>query len=513
MKKVERAILSVFCKDGLVELGRFLAEMHVEIISSGGTSRHLKKHGVDVIEISSLTGFPEILDGRVKTLHPKIHGGILADRRKKNHVEEMDHHGIPPIDLVVINLYPFVDAVARKDITMDEAVENIDIGGPAMLRAAAKNWQSVAVVSDPADYAVIMEEMRTRNGVVGEGLRRTLAAKTFALTSAYDAAIHQYLAGTKDAIFPATFSLMGTKVQDLRYGENPHQRASFFRDTRGGGIASSRKIQGKELSFNNLLDLDAAYQLVYEFDEPAAVVIKHTNPCGAAIAETPLAALQKAVKTDPQSSFGGIVGFNRPVDRESAEALSAIFLEAVIAPSFEETALAVLQKKKNLRLLEASFSEENQRESYDFKRVTGGFLVQERNLKKVDVNEFRVVTKRKPTDDELRACVFAWKVVRHVKSNAVIFTREDRTLAVGAGQMSRVDAAKVAVMKASEPLAGSAVGSDAFFPFRDGVDEVARAGATAIIQPGGSVRDPEAIQAADEHNLAMIFTGWRQFRH
>jgi phosphoribosylaminoimidazolecarboxamide formyltransferase/IMP cyclohydrolase len=513
MKKVRRAILSVFLKDGLAELGRFLAKMNVEILSSGGTSRFLKEHGIEVTEISSLTGFPEILDGRVKTLHPKVHGGILADRRKKVHLEEMDRHGIPPIDLVVVNLYPFVEVAARENVTMDEAVENIDIGGPAMLRAAAKNWQSVAVVCDPGDYAVVMEEMMVNDGAVREEIRRKLAAKVFAVTAAYDAAIQKYLAETKDVLFPPVLSLTGTKVQDLRYGENPHQRAAFFRDSRGGGLASSKKIQGKELSFNNLLDLDAAYQLVNEFDGPAAVVIKHTNPCGAATGESLLEAFQKAVKTDPLSSFGGIVGFNRTVDKDAAEALAPIFLEAVIAPRFEEAAGAVLQKKKNLRVLEAGYSEEDQRESFDIKRISGGFLVQERNLKKVDPGEFRVVTRRKPTDEELRACIFAWRVVRHVKSNAVIFTREDRTVAVGAGQMSRVDSAKVAVMKASEPLTGTSVGSDAFFPFRDGVDEVARAGATAIIQPGGSVRDQEVIEAADGHNLAMIFTGWRQFRH
>jgi phosphoribosylaminoimidazolecarboxamide formyltransferase / IMP cyclohydrolase len=517
--KVRRALLSVSDKSGIVELARDLSALGVTLVSTGGTAQLLAREGIPVTEVSALTGFPEMLDGRVKTLHPKIHGGLLARRDDAKHQAALRAAGIEPIDLLVVNLYPFQSTVADPDCRLDDAIENIDIGGPAMLRAAAKNYADVTVVVDPADYPRVLEEIRA-GGTTSAETRFALARKVFAHTASYDGAIASYLAsldeGGRRAEYPGFLALHFAKLQDLRYGENPHQSAAFYRDARPvpGAIAACRQVHGKELSYNNIADADAAWECVKQFEEPACVIVKHANPCGVALAESPAAAYDKAFKTDPVSAFGGILAFNRVLDRAAAEAIGRQFAEVVIAPRVEREALAELAKKANLRVLEIPLARESQ--AHDYKRVGGGLLVQSTDAKPIRRAELRVVTKKAPSEAQWSNLLFAWRVAKFVKSNAIVFCGDGMTLGVGAGQMSRVDSVRIASLKAATarlPLAGSVVASDAFFPFRDGVDVLAQAGAAAVIQPGGSVRDEEVIAAADEHGLAMVFTGVRHFRH
>lgn len=518
--KIQRVLISVTDKKGIVDFAEKLSRFNVEILSTGGTAEQLKKAGIAVTDVSDYTGFPEMMDGRLKTLHPKIHGGILAVRTNPDHMSALEKHGIKTIDMVVINLYRFEDTVAREDCTLEEAVENIDIGGPAMLRAAAKNWPFVSVVTDPSDYDRIIGEMEKSGGAVSRTTKFTLAVKAFELTARYDGAIANYLGkisldGSK-AYFPNTLSLQFEKVQDLRYGENPHQRAAFYREGNSAVacVANARQIQGKELSYNNIMDSDAAWLAVSDFDCPAAVIMKHANPCGAATADKNLKdAYLKALETDPVSAFGGIVGFNRPVDADTAEELAKIFLEVIVAPGYEKEARDILATKKNVRLLEIPAGAAAGSPGLDYRRVVGGLLVQDRDTAVDDVRAAKVVTKRKPSEEEYQGLDFAWKLVKHVKSNAIVFASKDQLVGVGAGQMSRVDSVEIARMKAKLPTEGTVLASDAFFPFRDGIDTAARAGITAIVQPGGSIRDEEAIAAADEHGIAMVFTGRRHFRH
>jgi len=508
MEKIRRALLIVHDKTGIVELARALVRHGAEILSTGGTARLLTGNGVAVTAVSDFTGAPEILGGRVKTLHPKIHGGILGLRDDPDQAREMEAHAIGPIDAVVVNLYPFAATIARPDVTEADALENIDIGGPTMIRAAAKNHAHVAVVVDPADYDAIVQELDTAGGAIGAETRAWLARKAFARTTAYDAQIASWL-GRDDETFAERWALSGTKVQDLRYGENPHQTAAFYASG-AGGFGAARKLQGKELSYNNLLDLDAAVGLCRDLEAPAAVIVKHTNPCGAAVAGTLVEAYRAARATDPVSAFGGVVALAGAVDTETARELASTFIEAVAAPGFSEEALGLLSAKKNLRLLDMSLELEARRM---FRQVAGGILVQDVDRAGIDLGELTVVTERGPTDAEMRGLRFAWIVAKHVKSNAIVYTNETQTVGVGAGQMSRVDSARIAAEKAVLELRGTVCASDAFFPFRDGLDAAAAAGATAVIQPGGSKRDAEVIAAADEHGMAMVFTGERHFRH
>jgi len=517
--KIARALVSVSDKTSVVELCKALSASGVQILSTGGTAKLLEKEGLRVTEVSSHTGFPEMLDGRVKTLHPKIHGGILARRDLREHMAAIDKAGIAPIDLIVVNLYPFEATIADPDCTLENAVENIDIGGPTMLRAAAKNYASVAVVVDPADYAGVLEEIRATGGVA-DATRFALAKKVFAHTAAYDGAIANYLssldAQNRPGAYPDAFNLQFVKRQEMRYGENPHQSAAFYRDRRpvAGGIASFSVLQGKELSYNNVADADAAWECVKSFAEPACVIVKHANPCGVAIAESPLAAYRKAFKTDPTSAFGGILAFNRALDRAAAEEIGKQFAEVIIAPRIEPAAREFLAAKQNLRVLEVPLSHESQQ--HDYKRVGGGLLVQSSDTKVLDRKDLKVATRKKPSDAQWADLLFAWKVAKFVKSNAIVFCRDGATVGVGAGQMSRIDSARIAAIKAKNAglaIEGSAVASDAFFPFRDGLDAVIDAGAAVVIQPGGSVRDDEVIAAADERGIAMVFTGVRHFRH
>jgi len=522
--KKRRAVVSVYRKDGVEDLARGLAKRGFEIVSTGGTAETLRKAGVSVVEVAETTGFPEILDGRVKTLHPKIHGGILARRDRPAHVDSLAEHGIEAVDLVVVNLYPFEDKVA-KGASFDEALEHVDIGGPTLLRAAAKNFRHVAVVVDPADYPVVLEQL-DREGGVDPATRLYLAQKAFRHTARYEAAISEYFSQVEekagvyavaetDTVFPYRLNPSYEKVQDLRYGENPHQRAAFYSDLGSTlySVAAARKLQGKELSFNNILDLDAAWRLVTEFDQPACVIVKHTNPCGTAVGETLLSAYERAWESDPQSAFGGILAFNRRVDGPTAQKVASAFVEALIAPGLDGEAKKALAGKKNLRVMDMDTTGIHRVTGFDLRRVMGGVLAQEWDLHRLDRSRCEVMSKRKPTEEEWKALLLAWTVVKHVKSNAIVYASATQTLGVGAGQMSRVDAARFAALKARLPLAGSAAASDAFFPFRDGVDEIAKAGAVAVIQPGGSVKDEEVIAAADEHKLAMVFTGVRHFRH
>ena len=521
LNKIKRALISVTEKQGIVEFARELASFGVEILSTGGTAAKLRNSGLAVLEVSDYTGFPEMMDGRLKTLHPKIHGGLLARRDNPNHMEALRSHHIGLIDMAIINLYRFEETVTKPGCTLEEAVENIDIGGPTMLRAAAKNYRFVSVVTDPADYDKIIQEMKRTGGKVSAETNFYLAVKTFQLTTRYDGAISNYLGRIKpdgsQADFPQTFTFQFARAQDLRYGENPHQKAAFYKESKPflSAVANARQLQGKELSYNNIMDADAAWQMASDFDLPAAVVIKHANPCGAATAtgDDIRTAFEKALKTDPISAFGGIVAMNRPVDAGTAAELTRIFLEVIIAPAFSDEARSILGTKKNVRILEIPVAASSAPQDYDFRRVVGGLLIQERDTDAFDIRQARVVTKRTPTADEYQALDFAWRVVKHVKSNAIVLAAKDQLIGVGAGQMSRVDSVKIARMKANLPTAGSVLASDAFFPFRDGVDMAAEAGVTAIIQPGGSVRDEEAIQAADEYNIAMIFTGRRHFKH
>jgi phosphoribosylaminoimidazolecarboxamide formyltransferase/IMP cyclohydrolase len=521
---IRRALLSVSDKTGLLDFARGLAGFNVELISTGGTRKALADAGLEVRDIAEVTGFPEMLDGRVKTLHPRIHGGILAVRDNPEHMAALETHGIQPIDLIVCNLYPFEVTAARPGATHEEIIENIDIGGPSMLRSAAKNYHDVAVVIAPSQYAFVMEEMRRNNGGLTMEIRERLAGCVFARTAAYDEAIRVYFANRAGIEpLPAALQLHFLRKQMLRYGENPHQKAGFYIEPAApmGCVASAEVLHGKELSYNNLLDLDSALNLVREFHEPCAVVIKHNNPCGAAVAATLIEAFRKAYEGDPLSAFGGILGFNQEVDEATAMQITEPnrFVECIIAPSFTEAAFQVLTTrpswKKNVRILGTGPLKARRQKpaGLDYRRVDGGLLVQDRDAGSDDFSQLKVVTKRAPTEAEMRDLRFTWLVCKHVKSNAIVLGQGGRIVGVGAGQMSRVDSVHMAVRKAGERSKGTVLASDAFFPFRDNVDEAARAGVTAVIQPGGSVRDADSIQACDEHGLAMVFTGIRHFRH
>ncbi len=520
MNKIQRALISVSDKTGVVEFARGLREAGVEILSTGGTARLLQENGIEVTEVSDYTGFPEMMDGRVKTLHPKIHGGILGRRDLDGPV--MAEHGILPIDLVAVNLYPFEQTVADPDCDLETAIENIDIGGPAMIRAAAKNHRDVAVVVDPLDYARVLSEMKQHGGALTDETRFRLAVKTFEHTARYDGAIANYLGamepdGTRHD-FPATINLQFRQVQTMRYGENPHQKAAFFveHELAEASVATARQLQGKELSYNNIADTDAALECVKQFDEgPACVIVKHANPCGVALGESLLEAYDRAYKTDPESAFGGIIAFNRELDGETAAAIvERQFVEVIVAPRVSAEAAEAVAAKKNVRLLECGEWPETPAQRLDFKRVNGGLLVQDADL--ALYNELTVVTKRAPTEEEMADLLFTWRVAKFVKSNAIVYGRDGMTIGVGAGQMSRVNSARIAAIKAEHAgleVKGSVMASDAFFPFRDGIDNAAQAGIRAVIQPGGSMRDEEVIAAADEHGMAMVFTGMRHFRH
>jgi phosphoribosylaminoimidazolecarboxamide formyltransferase/IMP cyclohydrolase len=520
MGKIRRAIISVSDKSGVVSFAKGLAQLDVEILSTGGTAKTLRENGVLVKDISEYTGFPEMLDGRVKTLHPKVHGGLLGQRSKKEHVNKMKEHGILPIDLVAVNLYPFEATIAKEGCSLEEAIENIDIGGPTMLRSAGKNYPDVTVLVDPKDYDPVLSELKEKGEISIETNFR-LSKKVFQHTARYDGAISNYLGqiekGKKLYEFPETFTFQVKKAQELRYGENPHQKAAFYHEylLTEPSVSNAIQIQGKELSFNNILDVDSAYETVKEFDEIGVVIIKHNNPCGVAVSSKNLAdAYRKARDCDPVSAYGGVVGFNRVVDEETANEMGPIFLEVIIAPGYDPRALEILKKKKDLRIMQTPpLTSYSLQRGFDLRKVVGGLLVQDRDLGKVPMDQWKVMTKRKPTEEEKRAMAFGWKVAKHVKSNAIVLVREDRTIGIGAGQMSRVDSTRLAVMKAQSPTKGTVLASDAMFPFRDGVDAGAEAGAVAIIQPGGSIRDDEVIKAADEYNIAMVFTGMRHFRH
>jgi phosphoribosylaminoimidazolecarboxamide formyltransferase/IMP cyclohydrolase len=517
---VRRALLSVSDKTGLVELARWLASHGVEILSTGGTARLLLSAGLTVREVSSYTGFPEIMDGRVKTLHPKIHGGLLGRRGVDDAV--MALHQIEPIDLLVVNLYPFAETVSRPNCGYAEAIEHIDIGGPAMLRAAAKNHDSVSVVVDPADYSTLLEELQTHDGQTTLTLRSRLAAKVFAHTARYDTMVASYLAERHPVAterFPTTLPLVFDRVQELRYGENPHQHAAFYRTPapRGASVATATVLQGKDLSFNNIADADAAIECVRQFSEAACVIVKHANPCGVAVAASPLEAYDRAYRTDPTSAFGGIIAFNRELDVTTAAAIiDRQFVEVLAAPSFSRDAIKALAAKPNVRVLVLGDLSRAPTGELEYRSVTGGLLIQTRDTGSVDAKDLKVVTRRKPTQAELADLLFAWRVCKFVKSNAIVFARDRSTIGVGAGQMSRVYSTRIAAMKAADErleVEGSVMASDAFFPFRDGLDVAAEYGIRAVIHPGGSKNDAEVIAAADEHGLAMVLTGMRHFRH
>ncbi len=561
LRTIKRALISVSDKQGLAEFAAVLAAHGVEIISTGGTARSLREGGLTVKDVSEVTGFPEMMDGRVKTLHPKMHGAFLALRDNAEHVASMNEHGIEPIDMVVVNLYPFEETVAKDDVSLEDAVENIDIGGPAMIRSASKNWRDVAVVTDARLYPEIIAELNENAGSLSLETRARLATLAYTRTASYDLAISSYLArqlSNEDLERLEPFNPLGglmfieaddddladsepvtmaepvagselpefqivelAKVADLRYGENPHQRAALYDDGTGGGIAGAEQLHGKEMSFNNYVDADAAWALVSDFDELAVAIIKHTNPSGVGVGMTVLEAYKRALSTDPVSAFGGIVAFNRKVDVGVARLVTQVFSEVIIAPDYDDAALEVFRLKKNLRILKTAplykiGSAEGRGASLQHKQISGGFLVQDVDTHRLFPSEVEIVTERLPNEVELHAMLFAWTVCKHVKSNAIVFANEHQTLGVGAGQMNRVDSVRIAAMRAERfelSLKGSAVASDAFFPFRDNVDEAARFGVTAIIQPGGSIKDDESIAAADEHGIAMAFTGVRHFKH
>ena len=527
---VTQALISVSDKRGVLDFARELSALGIKLLSTGGTASLLREAGLPVTDVSEHTGFPEMLDGRVKTLHPKVHGGILARRDLSEHMDTIAAHDIGRIDLVVVNLYPFQQTVAKPDCTLEDAIENIDIGGPTMVRAAAKNHGNeqggVGIVTDPEDYGCIVEELKANAGKLSHKTRFALAVKAFTHTARYDSAISNYLTAlvTNEAgdvslqSYPERLQLAFDKVQDLRYGENPHQTAAFYRQPGAaeGGVAGYTQLQGKELSYNNIADADAAWECVKAFDGTAAacVIVKHANPCGVAVAASALEAYKKAFSTDPTSAFGGIIAFNGEVDRAAAEAVSAQFLEVLIAPSYTADALELLAGKKNVRVLTCPLGQPAG--AFDYKRVGGGLLVQSADEARIQVADLKVVTQRAPSETEMRDMLFAWRVAKYVKSNAIVYCKDGMTVGVGAGQMSRVDSARIAKIKAENAglqISGCVVASDAFFPFRDGLDVLAQAGATAVIQPGGSMRDEEVIAAANEHNIAMVFTGFRHFRH
>jgi phosphoribosylaminoimidazolecarboxamide formyltransferase/IMP cyclohydrolase len=532
LRKIKRALLSVSDKSGLVEFARELRRFDVELISTGGTAKVLREAEIEVRDISEVTGFPEMMDGRIKTLHPRIHGGLLALRDNPEHVQAMSEHGIEPIDMVVVNLYPFEETSAREDVTLEEVIEQIDIGGPAMIRSAAKNFRDVAVIVSPDNYDFVIAEIEAENGYLTASTRAFLAQKAFERTATYDTLISRFLSshptdnvvaevGPSKETLGEVDVLTLIKINDLRYGENPHQQAALYAKKTGlglnfklgptTGVAGSERLSGKEMSFNNYIDADAAWQLVCDFEETACAIIKHMNPAGVGTGTLVEEAYRRALATDPVSAFGGIVAFNRTVDEAAARALTEIFTEVVIAPDYDEPALEVLRAKKNLRVLRAGAP--YRADGMEYKPITGGMLVQTRDTPRLSSSDLKVVTKRAPTEEEMRALLFAWTVCKHTKSNAIVYARDGQTIGVGAGQMSRVDSVKIGATRAQLPVAGSVLASDAFFPFRDGLDEAARHGITAIIQPGGSVRDQEVIDAADEHNLAMVFTGVRHFKH
>ncbi|MDQ3907065.1 MAG: bifunctional phosphoribosylaminoimidazolecarboxamide formyltransferase/IMP cyclohydrolase [Acidobacteriota bacterium] len=547
MRRVRRALLSVWDKTGLVEFARELRGFGVELLSTGGTAKALRDAGLEVRDVSEVTGFPEMLDGRVKTLHPRIHGGLLAVRDDSSHMAALREHGIEQIDLVVINLYPFEQTIAREGTTLEEAIEQIDIGGPAMIRSAAKNFRDVAVVIAPAFYSRVLDEMRDNDGALSLPTRARLACAAFSRTFSYDMQIASYLSkerakddgstvversvgvarggggGSTSASAqsfqsienaqepPDRFGFLLQKRLDLRYGENPHQRAALYETSARDGIGKAELLSGREMSYNNYVDADAAWQLVCDFDESACAIIKHTNPAGVAHGATAEEAYRRALATDPTSAFGGIVAFNRKLDEAAARAVTEIFTEVVIAPDFDDAALEALRAKKNLRVLRAG--EPRVAAGLEYRQITGGMLVQTRDTHKLSRDDLKIITRRAPTEEEIKSLLFAWAVCKHTKSNAIVYARDGQTVGVGAGQMSRVDSVKIGAARAVLSVAGSVVASDAFFPFRDGLDEAARHGITAVIQPGGSVRDAEVIAAADEHNLAMVFTGVRHFKH
>lgn len=519
--EIRRAVISVTDKNGIVEFARRLSGFGVHILSTGGTAKTLKDAGIKVTDVSQYTGFPEMMDGRVKTLHPKVHGGLLGRRDIPEHMKQMSEHGIDPIDMVVINLYQFDKAVAKPDCTFEDAIENIDIGGPSMIRSAAKNFGSVAVVTDPSDYNSIIKEMEENKGALSNDTRFRLARKAFSTTARYDTMISHYLEKVSDKPeetihFPEIFTPSFEKVQHLRYGENPHQRGAFYREIgySGNSVARARRLQGKEMSYNNYLDANSALELAREFDEPTAVIVKHNNPCGVASAEDLKDAYCIARDTDPVSAFGGVIAFNTIVDEYTAAEIAKTFVEVIVAPEFSGEALEIFQKKANVRLLETGPLSAISEGTMDFKRVTGGLLMQDMDLGiNDDIANIRIVSSRHPTEEEMDALRFTWKVCKHVKSNAIVFGRCTETVGIGAGQMSRVDSVKLAVSKSRGKISGCVMASDAFFPFRDAIDEAARVGISAIIQPGGSIKDDEVTKAIDEYNMAMVFTGVRHFRH
>ena len=517
MASIKRALISVSDKTGVVDMAKGLEALGAEILSTGGTAKALREAGLKVTDVAAYTGSPEILDGRVKTLHPKIHGGLLGRRSVPAHVEQMKQHDIGTIDVVVVNLYPFEATISNPNCHFDEAIENIDIGGPSMLRSAAKNHEDVLVVVDPADYQRVLDAVR--ENTVTRALRRELAMKVFQHTARYDSLIAGYLEKQVqggEVKFPKILSMQYELAETLRYGENPHQQGAFYREriSHEPSVSRGKILHGKAMSYNNFLDANAALELAKEYDETAVAIIKHNNPCGVALGTSPVEAYVKARETDPISAFGGVIAFNRPVDLAAAKEITSTFVEVVIAPGFAEDALMELKRKKDLRLLDVGPLTKVKQEGYDLKKLVGGLIVQDRDLGTLpDLRALPVPTIRKPTDEEYAACAFAWKVCKHVKSNAIIYAKAGQTVGIGAGQMSRVDSVKLAAMKAQLPVKGCVMASDAFFPFRDGLDAAAQAGITAVIQPGGSIRDAEVVKAADEHGMAMIMTGMRHFRH
>jgi phosphoribosylaminoimidazolecarboxamide formyltransferase/IMP cyclohydrolase len=509
MAKIRRVLISVTDKTGILDFARALAGLGAELISTGGTARLIRESGIAVRDVSDVTGFPEMLDGRVKTLHPKIHGGILAIRGNAGHERALAEHAIAPIDMVVVNLYRFEEAAARPDASLEDLIENIDIGGPATIRSAAKNHRDVAVVVSPADYDAILTELRANDGALSTGTHWRLAKKAFRTTADYDAAISARLEQVdSESPLPLDLNLRAPKLMDLRYGENPHQQAALY-GRPGAGIAGGEKLHGKELSYNNLVDLDAAYQLAVEFSAPAVAIVKHTNPCGCAEQDSLAAAYRKALECDPVSAYGGVIGVNRAVDEETAREIAKLFVEAIAAPDYSPEALAILTARKNLRLMRVHAGDDR----LVVKSISGGYLAQTADRATLERSQAVVKSQRQPSEEEWKALEFGWKVAKHVKSNAIVYARAGQVVGVGAGQMSRVDSARFGAMKAILPLAGTAVASDAFFPFADGVEEAAKHGATAFIEPGGSMRDADVIAAADRLGVAMVFTGVRHFRH
>ena len=519
-RPIQRALLSVTDKTGLIEFARALSALQVELISTGGTAKLLRENGIPVKDISAMTGFPEMLDGRVKTLHPKVHGGILHIRGNQEHVAAVEKHGIQPIDMVVVNLYAFEKTATNPGVQFEELIENIDIGGPSMVRSAAKNFQDVAIVTSPSDYARIAAEMKSHGGGLPLATKWELCKKAFALTAAYDAAIAATLAkipspgdmpaSATAGVFPQSVRIDLEKKMDLRYGENPHQNAALYTcPALSGGVANVKQLQGKELSYNNIVDLQAAWDLAEEFEETACAIIKHTNPCGTALGKTLVEAYERALEADPVSAFGGVIGVNREVDAKSAEQMAKPFVEVIAAPKFSAGAIEIFAKKKNLRLVEVAPAQDKM----VWKYVSGGMLVQDQDSVTLDESTLKVATQRQPTAEEMRALKFAWTICKHVKSNAIVYARDGQSVGIGAGQMSRVAACRIGAEQATLPVKGTVAASDAFFPFPDGVEEIAKAGATAIIQPGGSVKDADVIAAADRLGLAMVLTGIRHFRH